>query len=76
MLLKEDGRLDIERVKQLSEEELKKEMEDWGNDQLFEWEGRNGAMTHEEVFGYLYQRIEEFFAGKDKQTNIEDDGED
>ncbi len=61
MLLKEDGHLDIEKVKQLNEEEFRKEKRTWGNDELFEWERRNGTMTHEEVFGYLYQKIKEHF---------------
>ncbi len=61
MLLTEDGHLDIEKVKQLNEEELDKEMDSWGPTQFCEWVGRNGTMTHEEVFGYLYQKIKEHF---------------
>ncbi len=74
MLLKEDGHLDIERVEQLSDEELEKEMEDWDEDQWFDWTHKDGSMTHKEVFGYLRQKVREAYA--QKQTNTEDDGED
>ncbi len=62
MLLKEDGHLDIEKVERLSGEELEEEMDSWGASQFCEWVGRNGTMTHEEVFGYIYQKINEAFA--------------
>ncbi len=62
MLLKEDGHLDIERVEKLSEEELREEKRGWTENQWFDWFGRNGVMTHDEVFGYLRQKIREAYA--------------
>ncbi len=56
MLLQEDGHLDIERVKQLNEEQLDEEMESWGPMQLCEWEGYGNFITLEE-FGEKYHRI-------------------
>ncbi len=56
MLLKEDGHLDIERVEQLSEEDLDKEMENWGPVQFCEWEGYGNFITLDEFFD-KYDRI-------------------
>ncbi len=64
MLLKEDGHLDIEKVEKLSEEELEEEMEDWDEGQWYEWDHKNGSMTHEEVCDYLTRKINEAFARK------------
>ncbi|MCD8208614.1 MAG: hypothetical protein LUD72_11805 [Bacteroidales bacterium] len=64
MLLTEDGHLDIERVKQLNEEQLREEKRSWSGNQWFDWFGRNGVKTHEEVFGYLRQKIREAYAKK------------
>ncbi len=61
MLLKEDGHLDIEKVEQLNEEKLIEEMKTWDDDQWYEWDHKDGSMTHEEVFGYLRRKIKEHF---------------
>ncbi len=62
MLLKEDGSLDIEKVKQLNEEQLTEEKLGWTEDQWYEWTHKDGAMTHEEVFGYLRRKIKELWS--------------
>ncbi len=67
MLLKEDGHLDIEQVRQLSEDELEKEMEDWGNDELLDWERSKGTASIDEFFEQVHQRIQELWSNKDKQ---------
>ncbi len=56
MLLKEDGHLDVKKVEMLNEEELEKEMEDWGDDEALEWESRKGALSLDEFFD-KYDRI-------------------
>ncbi len=72
MLLKEDGHLDIERVEQLSDEELEKEMEDWGNDELLEWERSKGTVSIDEFFEQVHQRIQELWhEDEEEQINTE-----
>ncbi len=64
MLLKEDGHLDIERVRQLSEEEFRKERRTWGNDELLEWERSKGTVSIDEFFEQVHQRIQELWSNK------------
>ncbi len=62
MLLKEDGHLDIERVKQLNEEELDEEMESWGPAQLGEWLGDGKFVTLDEFFEKYRQEIKDLWS--------------
>ncbi len=59
MLLKEDGHLDIERVRQLNEEELDEEMESWSPAQLGEWLGDGKFVTLDEFFEKYHRLINE-----------------
>ncbi len=61
MLLKEDGHLDIEKVKQLNEEEFRKEKRTWGNDELLAWERSKGTVSIDEFFEQVHQRINELW---------------
>ncbi len=62
MLLKEDGHLDIEKVEKLSEDELEKEMEEWGDDEALEWESRKGAISLDEFFERYRRLINELWS--------------
>ncbi len=43
MILKEDGHLDIEKVMQLSEEELRVEKLEWSGKEWYDWFDRDVA---------------------------------
>ncbi len=73
MLLKEDGHLDIERVKMLNEEQLEEEMGSWGEDQWYEWDTKDGVMSVEKMFDYLRQKIHEYYAQINEHNEIEEE---
>ncbi len=62
MLLTEEGHLDIEKLELLNEEELTEEMEDWGEDQWYEWDTKDGVRNTEEFSGVLDEMIDEAYS--------------
>ncbi len=71
MLLTEDGHLDIEKVKQLNEEEFADEAETWGVEQFCEWNGLHNFVTLDEFFEKYHQKIRELWH-EDEKNNIFD----
>ncbi len=61
MLLKEDGHLDIEKVKQLNEEDFRKEKRTWGNNELLAWERSQGTVSLERFAEIYHQKIRDLW---------------
>ncbi len=69
MLLKEDGHLDIEKVEQLSEEEFHKEIQDWDEDQWYEWTHKDGSMSVEEFFNEVRKMIDKIYGREESHSS-------
>ena len=60
MLLKEDGHLDIERVKMLNEAQLNEEMDSWTDEQFFEYYSQD-AIPLEEFEQMIMNKLREIY---------------
>ncbi len=69
MLLKEDGHLDIEKVEKLSKEEFRKEIQDWDEDQWYEWTHKDGSMSVEEFFNEVRKMIDKIYGREESPSS-------